>query len=115
MGHLDGRDSQGPYIRLEVVPSLLDYLRCHPKGSSDESVALGFDVCQLCSDTEVCKLNLAGLGQEDICSLDIAVNLAFGVKVLETEQQLPAYYGDMLLGEVPGFELRRRSAKRLGK
>lgn len=83
--HLDGRDSQRPYICFEVVPCLLDDLGCHPKGGADKSVALRLDIGQLCSDAEVCKLDLSRLSQEDICSLDIAMNLAFGMKVFETK------------------------------
>lgn len=103
--HFNGRDGQRPYVRLEVVPSLLDYLGCHPEGRPDKSVALGFDISQLRSDTKVCKLYLSRLGQEDICSLDIAMDFAFGMKIFETEEEFPADDGNVSLRKIARFEL----------
>lgn len=41
-GHLDGGDTERPDIGPRVISGLTNDFGCHPKGGTDESVALGF-------------------------------------------------------------------------
>ena len=59
--HFHSCYSQGPYICLEVISSLLYHLWCHPEWSSNKSVSLRFDVGQLRSHSEVCQFDFTGL------------------------------------------------------
>lgn len=51
--HLDRSDSERPDVRLEVVSSLLDDFRRHPKRRADECVSLGLDVGELRCNSEI--------------------------------------------------------------
>jgi hypothetical protein len=64
----------------------LYYFRGHPEWCADEGVALRLDIRELSCHTEVCKLDFPGLGEEDIGGLDISMDLAFLVQVVETKQ-----------------------------
>ena len=54
INHFNGRNPQGPNIRLVIVSSLLDYFGRHPKWCSDEGVPLRFDINELRSNSEIC-------------------------------------------------------------
>jgi hypothetical protein len=104
-GQLDGGDAERPDVGLEVVAGLLDHLGSHPEGGADEGVALRLHVGQLGSDAKVGQLNLAGLGEEDVGGLDVAVDFAFGVEIVEAEEELAADDGDLDLVEGARFQL----------
>jgi hypothetical protein len=55
------------------------------------------------SNSKISKLDFAGLGEEDVGCLDISVNLALIVQVLNAQQQLTADNGDVCFAEVGGF------------
>jgi hypothetical protein len=107
IGHLHSCDAQGPDISLEAVTVLLNDLRGHPKGGSDKGVSLGLDVGQLSGNAKVSQLDFARFREKDIGGLDVAVNLALVMQVLDAQQEFAADDGDMSLGEVGGFQLRR--------
>lgn len=104
--HFDRRDTEGPDIRLEVVASLLDHFRRHPEWRSNESIALRLDVDQLGRHAEVRQLHLPGIREQHVGSLDIAVNLAFGVEVVQSLQQLLTDDCNMSFVKDPWFQLR---------
>ncbi len=79
----DGRDTQTPDVRLKVVAALLDHLGAHPVRGSDKGVFLGHGGGELARDTEIGKLDVAGGGKEDVGCFDVAMELAFAVKVFE--------------------------------
>lgn len=105
IGHFHRRDAQRPNISLETVAILLNDFWGHPKGRSDKGVPLRLDIGQLRSDTEVSEFDLASLGKEDIGGLDISVDFAFAVEILDTKEELAAHDGDVILAKVCGFQL----------
>lgn len=60
VGHLHGSDSQRPNVGFEAVSILLNDFRRHPEWSSNKGIALRLDICELRSNSEVCKLDLSG-------------------------------------------------------
>lgn len=82
--HLHCRDTKRPDVCLEVISSLLDNLRRHPERRPDECVPLRFDISELCGDSEIRQFDLSGMREENICRLDIPVNLSFVVQVIQT-------------------------------
>lgn len=77
MDQLNRSDSQRPYVRLEVITSLLYNLRSHPKWCTNKRIPLRFDIRKLRGNSKVCKLDLARSRQQHIRSLDVSVYLAF--------------------------------------
>jgi hypothetical protein len=55
------------------------------------------------SNSKISKLDLAGLGEEDVGCLDVSVNLALSVQVLNAQQQFTADDGDVCFAEIGGF------------
>lgn len=107
---LHGSNAQRPDVSLEAVPVLLDDLGGHPEWGPDECVALGLDVGQLSGDTKVSQFDLARLRQQDIGSLDVSMNFALFVKILDAQKKLSANNGNMCLADVGWFQLRRALA-----
>ena len=60
VGHLHGSDSQRPNVGFEAVSILLNDFRSHPKWGPDKRIALRLDICELRSNSKVCKLDLSG-------------------------------------------------------
>lgn len=104
-GKLDGGDAQTPNVGLEIVPALFDHLGAHPVRRADKSVFLGHGGCELTRDTEIGEFDVTCGGQKDVGSLDVAVQLAFTVQVLETLEQLAHYDGNVVFAESAGFHL----------
>lgn len=99
-GEFDGRNAQTPYIGFVVIPTLLDDLRRHPIGSAHERVLLGGQGAgKLSGDAKVCELDLAAGREKDVGSLDVAVQLAFRVEVLETAEEFPDDDGNIFFPE----------------
>jgi len=76
----------GPY--LLIVTRLLDDLGRHPEGRSDKRVLLGHGCGELARDTEVGELDVACCGEEDVGGLDVTMELALVVEVLESLEEL---------------------------
>lgn len=102
---LHGSDAQGPDIGLEAVPILLDDFGGHPEWRADECVALRLDVGQLGRNAKVGQLDLASLRKQDIGGLDVSMDLALLVQVLDAQQQFAADDGNVRLAKVGRFQL----------
>ena len=95
--HLDRGDSQTPYIRLRIVSRLPNDLGCHPERRADEGVSERAG--ELCCYTEVGELDLSRRREQDVGGLDIPMDGAFVVEVVQAEKKLPHDDGDVGLGE----------------
>jgi hypothetical protein len=102
---LHGGDTQGPDVRLEAVPILLDDFGGHPEWRTNECVALRLDVGQLGRNAKVGQLDFASLRKQDIGGLDISMDLALLVQVLDAQQQFAADDGNVRLAKVGRFQL----------
>lgn len=105
VGHLQSGDTERPYICLEVITGFLNDFGGHPEGGTNKGHALGLDVDELGGDTKIGQLDLAGVAQQRVCSLDVAVYLAGRVEVVEAEEQFADDDGDVGFGEGTRFEL----------
>jgi hypothetical protein len=85
IGQLHSCDSQRPDVSLEAVAILLDDFGCHPEWGANKGVPLTLDIGELSSDSEVSQLDLAAFREQDIGGLDISVDLALSVEVLDAE------------------------------
>eukprot|EP00047_Mylnosiga_fluctuans_P024710 m.168529 g.168529 ORF g.168529 m.168529 type:complete len:397 (-) comp9910_c1_seq9:5145-6335(-) len=83
LGHLDGGDAKRPNVRKTVVSDFLNHFGSHPEWCADHRVALGHRVRELPGDTKVRKLGLALLVEENVASLDIAMDFPLAVEILE--------------------------------
>jgi len=102
---LHRRNPQTPYISFEIITRFLDDFGRHPEGCADEGEALGFDVCELGGDAEVCDFYLSGGGEEGVGGFDVAVDFAGLVEVVEAFEEFAAYDCDVGFAEGAGFEL----------
>ena len=102
VGQFDRSDTQTPHISLGVVARLSNDLGCHPEGCSDESMAEG--VGELRGDAEIGELDFARGGEEDIGSLDIAVNGTLRVKIVQAEEEFATHDRDVIFGEDASLE-----------
>lgn len=84
LDHLDGHDAEGPDVDLGAVLLLLDDLGRHPVGRTDHGGALGALLGELGAEAEVCDLDVAAGGEEDVVGLDVSVDDVLGVQVHET-------------------------------
>lgn len=100
--HLDRRDAQAPDVRLRIIPGLANDLRRHPERRADERVPER--VAERRGDAKVGELDAAGGAEEDVGGLDVAVDHALAVQVVERQQELAADNGDVGLGEDTGLE-----------
>lgn len=100
--HLDRRDAQAPDVRLRVVPGLTNDLRRHPERRADKRVPER--VAERRGDAKVGELDAAGGAEEDVGGLDVAVDHALAVQVVERQQELAADNGNVGLGEDTGLE-----------
>lgn len=105
VNHLNCCDTQRPDVCLEIISSLLDYFRRHPERGSDECIALRLDVDELGSDTKVSQLHFASLGKQNIGCLDVAVDLAFAVQIIQAQKEFSADDGHMGFVETSWFQL----------
>ncbi len=84
MEHSSGqRPAAHALPHLAIISALLDDLRRHPVRRADEGLALCDGGRQLCRHAKVCQLHLAGVTEQDVAALDVAVNLAQRVQVGE--------------------------------
>lgn len=109
--HLHCRDAERPDVGLEVVSGLLDDLRRHPEGRSDKGIALRLDVGELGGDSEIGQFDLSTRRQEHVGGLDIAVDLALSMQVLESQEELAADDGNVPFVEWAWLELGARQLR----
>ena len=76
------------------APRLHDHLRRHPVRRAGERHALDRAVAQLARHAKVGELGLAVCGQEHVARLDVAVDLALPVQVVQPVQHVPFYDED---------------------
>jgi len=82
-------DSEGPDVSFKVVAvRLFHYFRSHPARRPDESLPLvaGLDVG---AHTEVAEVDVAFAVHEDVACLDVSVDLALAVEIIEGVRYLP--------------------------
>jgi hypothetical protein len=101
----DGSDTQRPDVGAEVVARLLYNLGRHPERCTDECHALRLDVGKLGGDSEVSELDLALVREEDVGGLDVPVDLAGRVEVVESEEEFATGDGNLRLAEGAGLVL----------
>ena len=114
-GHLHGSDAEAPYVRLGIVSLVggLNHLGRHPERSAGESLALvsAEGVGHLAGDAEVGETNLGRGAQKHVRRLDVAVDLALAMEVVERHEEVTAHDRDGLLGKGRGLEkVRNRPA-----
>lgn len=102
---LDGCNSQTPNVGLEIVAALLDDFWTHPVRCADKSVLLGHGRCELAGNTKVGKLDVASCREQDVGRLDVSMQLAFSVQVLETFEKLAKDNCNVVFAESTGFHL----------
>ena len=100
--HLYRRDAQAPYVRLRVVSGLSDDFWCHPEWCADEGVSESAG--ELCCHTEIGKFDLPGCRKQDVCGLDVAMNGAFAMEVVEAKKELAHDDGNVAFGEDPRLQ-----------
>ena len=101
----NGSDTQRPNVGSEVVACLLYNLGRHPEGRTDERHTLRLDVGELRGDTEVSELDSALVCEEDVGGLDIPMDLAGRVEVIESEEEFSTCDGDVRFAEGTGLVL----------
>lgn len=122
---LDRCDAETPDVCLGVVATLFDDFWAHPvrrawqrrrsesghsvaasqEERTDKSVLFGHSRGQLAADTKVSQLDVAVGGQEDVGSLNVSVQLALVVKVIQPFEQLTQDYSNVVFFEGSRFEL----------
>ena len=86
LGGLDCGDAERPDVREAIVVGHLDHLGCHPERSPHHRVAprVRRDACR---DAKVGKLCLPMLVEHDVCGLDVAVDFAQRVEVVQAVER----------------------------
>lgn len=82
-GELEGRDAERPDVDALVVLVLGNDLRGHPVGRPDKGFALRLLRRQLRRDAKVGQFDLAFIGEKNIRRLDVTVDLALAVEVIQ--------------------------------
>lgn len=107
MSQLQRRNSKRPNIRLEIITGArLQNLGRHPAGGADEGVPGALAVAGVehaSGDAEVGELDLAVGIEENIASLNIAVNVAVSVEIVESLESLLEDRSDGVLLESLGI------------
>ena len=98
LGQLDAGDAQRPDVDLPVVLALVhrqNHLRRHPVGRPHEGVRRRAHR----GGAKVGQLDGAHFGEEDVPRLDVPVDAALVVQVLQPLQAVVADGGDLLLAK----------------
>ena len=95
--HLVDDAAEGPPVHLLPVALFLDDLRGEVLGGAADG--LGELVPHELGEAEVRELEIAVLADEDVLGLEVAVDDAVGVEVLECEEDLGGEETSLVLGE----------------
>jgi len=75
-GHLDSADANRPNVALKVISILNNNFGCHPAWSANNGGSLGNRVRNLCANAEVGNFYVTVEIQQDVRTLQVAMDLA---------------------------------------